>query len=176
MANRMNRVLAMVCSLLTPDYRNNNSKLEERVVGMSVPIYSDSLTYLSYSFDKELPVKYYPKGLYPFLMKNKDVHSMCDYMLFCYYNNKLYVLLVELKRGKKNVKTQLNAGKCLAKFIVDTLNRIEKISVSAEIRLISIRNNHIINKRPTKIREIEYDNEKFCTFGGCYFHLKEFLK
>lgn len=172
----MNGVLAMICSLLTPDYRNNDNKLEECVAGMSVPINNDSLTYLSYSFDKKLSTKAYPKGLYPFLMKNKDVHSMCDYMLFCCYNKKLYVLLVELKHGKKNAKKQLSAGKCLAKFIIDTLNRVEETNISAEIRLISIRNNHIINKRPTKIREIKYDIDDFCTFEGHSFHLKEFLK
>lgn len=172
----MNDILAKTCSLLTTDYRNSSSNIEETQVGMSVPIKNDSLSYLSYSFDKSLSAKDYPKGLYPFLMKNKDVHSMCDYMLFCFHANKLYVLLVELKHGKESVMKQLNAGRCLAKFIVDTLNRVENLNLIPEIRLISIRNSHIVNKRLTKIREVEYDANHFCTFEGCYFHLKEFLK
>lgn len=171
----MNKILAKTCSLLTNDYRNNDNKLDEPVAGMSVPIENGSLSYLSYSFDKSLPAKLYPKGLYPFLVKNKGVHSMCDYMLFCVQNNKLFILLVELKHGSESVMNQLNAGKCLAKFIVDTLNRVEDMSIHAEIRLISIRNSHIINKRVTKIREVEYV-DGFYTFEGSRFYLKEFLK
>lgn len=71
---------------------------------------------------------------------------------------------------------QLKAGKCLAKFIVDTYNRVEGSDVKAEYRMIAIRNNHIINKRPTKIRNVEYDENEFCTFEGCIFYLREFLK
>ena len=33
---------------------------------------------------------------------------------------KMYVLLVELKKGKEKVTDQLAAGECFAKFIVDT--------------------------------------------------------
>lgn len=175
MASRANNILAKTDSLLTADFRNTDSKFEEPAVNMSVPIINDSLDYLSYSFDKKLLAKDYPKGLFPFLKKNKGVHSMCDYMLFCFHSNKLYILLVELKHGKEGVMPQLDSGKCLAKFIVDTLNRVEKLNITPEIRLISIRNSHIINKRPTKIREVEYTNG-FCTFEGCRFHLREFLK
>ena len=175
MASRANNILAKTDSLLTANFRNTDSKFEEPAVKMSVPIINDSLPYLSYSFDKSISAKEYPKGLFPFLKKNKGVHSMCDYMLFCFHSNKLFVLLVELKHGQEGVMPQLNSGKCLAKFIVDTLNRVENMNLTPEIRLISIRNSHIINKRPTKIREVEYYND-FYTFEGCRFHLKEFLK
>ena len=141
----MNEILSKACSLLASDFRNTNCRLEEISVGMSIPIVSDSLHYLSYSFDKTLPQRDYPKGLYPFLSKNKNVHSMCDYMVFCFHSGKLYILLVELKHGRESVTTQLNAGKCLAQFIVDTLNRVEKLHINAEIRQVSIRNSHIIN-------------------------------
>ena len=172
----MHKVLRDINAILSANFYNTDKKMAEPAVAMNVPINSGTLSFLSYSFDKRLSTKEYPKGLFPFFNKNKGVHSMCDYMLFSYFNNKLYILLIELKHGKEGVMPQLNAGKCLAKFIVDTYNRIEGKTLRVEYRMISIRNNHIIKKRPTKIRSVDYDENNFCTFEGCNFYLREFLK
>lgn len=172
----MNDVLTSLHSLLSGYFKNNDNKLEEPSEGMSIPIEKGNLRYLSYTFDKNLRPKDFPKGLFPFLNKNEGVHSMCDYMLFCIHDHKLFILLAELKHGKNGVMTQLNAGKCLAEFIVQTLNRLEDLSLRPEIRLIAVRNSHIINKRGTKMRDVEYDDHNFCTFEGNRFYLKEYLK
>ena len=101
---KMNEILSKLKSLLANDYYNKGKNvLEEHKVGMTVPISNIALPFLSNTFDKDLPAEDYPKGLFPFFSKNKGVHSMCDYMLFSYFNNKLYILLVELKHGSKNV-------------------------------------------------------------------------
>ncbi len=176
------KILLQVENLLSADYANKEHKdylLEKEKGGeINVPIVSDSLSYLSYTFDKKYDKKEDPKskGLFPFFQKNKGVHSMCDYMLFSYYNNKLFILLVELKRGKSNTHEQLKAGICFAEFIVSTLNRVEELNLIPEIRQISIRNKHIVKKRTTRINDVEYDKDNFCTFEGGQFYLKEFLK
>lgn len=173
--------LQKVENLLSADYANKEHKdyLQEKAAEMNIPIVSDSLSYLSYTFDRECTRKEDPKakGLFPFFQKNKGVHAMCDYMLFCWYNHKLFILLVELKHGKDNTREQLKAGICFAQFIVNTLNRVEKkINITPEIRQITIRNKHIIKKRTTRINDVEYDRDNFCTFEGGKFYLKEFLK
>lgn len=176
----MNNILQHVENLLSADYANKKNKdyLLEKEAGMNVPIEPDALTYLSYTFDRKYTREEDPKakGLFPFFQKNKGVHIMCDYMLFSFYDNKLFILLVELKHGKDNTREQLNAGICFAKFIIHTLNRVEKLNLVPEIRQITIRNKHIIKKRTTRINDVEYDKDNFCTFEGGKFYLKEFLK
>lgn len=54
---------------------------------------------------------------------------------------KMYVLLVELKKGKEKVTDQLAAGECFAKFIVDTLNRVEGKNYSPVIRKLQFETN-----------------------------------
>ena len=113
--------------------------------------------------------------LFPFLNQGKKMQSMCDYILFCSNNNKLYILLIELKKGKEQVTNQLEAGKNLSQFIISTLNRVNSLKINPQIRLISIRNKNIIRKGKTNC-EVKYDKNSFCTFEGNKFVIKEFLK
>lgn len=163
-------ILSKLNTLLVESFKSSNT-LEEKSENMSVPIESNT-SYLSYSFDKNVP----STGLFPFFNKTKLVHAMCDYIIFCFHSNRLYVLLVELKHGGNNVTKQLKAGKCFAEFVVSTLNRIENLNIIPEIRCISIRNKNIINKRTTKIREAKYDENDLCNFSGNRFRVDEFLK
>ena len=101
---------------------------------------------------------------------------MCDYVIFCEYQHRLYVLLIELKNGSEQVMPQLVAGECLARFIVGTLNRLEKKGYIATFRKIAVRNIHIKRKPTTQVCDVTYDSKGFCTFKGSSFYLKEFLK
>lgn len=167
-------IIAKLCSLLTPEFRNQRNCLEEPQENMSIPIIDDGVNFLSYSYDKTIKGK--TKDIFPFLSKNKGVHSMCDYILFCKEKNKLFILLIELKKGNNEVMTQLKAGKCLAQFIVSTLNRVEKLQIIPEIRLISIRNNNIARKGASRCKGVKYDKDNFFTFQGKNFFIKEFLQ
>ena len=128
---------------------------------------------MSFSYDKRINGKH--KDLFPFFVKKTGVHSMCDYILFCEYDSKLFILLIELKRGHDEVMTQLNAGKCFAQFIISTFNRIENYQLKPEIRLISIRNIHIVKKGPIQCKDVRYDKNNFYTFEGNTFFIKQFL-
>ena len=166
-------IISKLCSLLTPEFRNQKNCLEEPQENLSIPIKNDGVSFLSYSYDKTIKGK--TKDIFPFLAKNKDVHSMCDYIIFCQEKKKLFILLIELKKGNNEVMTQLKAGKCLAQFIVSTLNRVEKLNIKPEIRLISIRNNNIVRKGASHCKGVEYDKDCFYTFHGKNFFIKEFL-
>lgn len=150
------------------------TKLREIKEGMEIDFVSDNKKYLSFSFDKQLPAKDFPKGLFPFFNRGEaKVTAFCDYVIFSEYNNILFVLLIELKKGDNNVTKQLNAAKCFAEYIISTVNRVYSLKIKPEIRQISIRKRYIKPKQ--KQREIEYiDN--FHTFSNSKFWLKKYLK
>lgn len=149
------------------------SKLIEIKENMEIDFVSDSVKFLSFSFDKQLPVKDFPKGLFPFFNRgHAKVTSFCDYVIFSEKAGKLYILLIELKKGKENVTKQLNAGKCFAEYIISTLNRVYNTDIQPIYRQISIRDRHIKPKQ--KQKEVKYENE-FCTFCDSKFWLKKYL-
>lgn len=170
---KSNSIISKLCNLLTPEYRNKKKYLEEPREKMSIPVIDDGVSFLSYSYDKTIKGK--TTDILPFLAKNKNVHSMCDYILFCQEKKTLFILLIELKKGNNEVMTQLNAGKCFVQFIISTLNRVEKLNIKPEIRLISIRNNNIVRKGSSHCKGVEYDKDNFHTFQGKNFFIKEFL-
>lgn len=165
----MNNILIELDNLLVTDFKNTDKSLKElqRDVSMSIPIDNGGVNFTSYSFDTG--------KLFPFLKTEKSIQSMCDYILFCSNNNKLYVLLIELKKGKKIVTNQLHAGKNLSQFIISTLNRVNNLNIEPQIRSISIRNKNITKKGRTNC-EVKYDDNNFCNFSGNTFVIKEFLK
>ena len=96
---KSNNIISKLCSLLSSEFRNNKDYLDEVQEKMSIPIIHNGVSYLSYSYDKNAKGKYV--DIFPYLAKIKNVHSMCDYILFCQEKNTLYILLIELKKGKK---------------------------------------------------------------------------
>ena len=172
----MNDILAKIDTILDDYFKNDKRVLEEESESMCVPIESGGVHFMSFSFDKKLNSEDYPNGLFPFFSKEKKARSMCDYIIFSGKERGLYVLLIELKAGGNSVMNQLKAGKALVDFIVATLNRVYDIRITPTVRLVAIRNSHITNKRPTKIRAVEYDENGFYTFEGGRFFLREFLK
>lgn len=149
------------------------SKLVEIQENMSIDFISEKQKYLSFSFDKRLPANEFPKGLFPFFNRGQaGVCSFCDYVIFTERAGQLFILLIELKKGKDNVTKQLNAGHCFAEFVINTLNRVYNSNITPQIRKISIRERHIKPKQ--KQKEIIYDNN-FCTFSDSKFWLKKYL-
>lgn len=172
----MNKLLKLA-NILDDFFKEDNlESLKEVQEDMKIEFENDNVKYLSFSFDKQLPAKDFPKGLFPFFSKGEAlVNSFCDYIIFSEYNNHFFVLLIELKKGDNNVKKQLEAGECFVKYIIATLNRVYKLKITPDIRQISIRGKHLKPKPRQKQKEVEYINN-FNTFSGSKFRLKMYLK
>lgn len=172
-----NNLLCKVDSLLADAYKERQRRLEETQIDMSLDINDYGKDYLLYSFDKVVKRAKGEKSidLQPYFKSSEGVKSMCDYFLFCWERGKLYVLLIELKQGKEQVRRQLDAGNLFATYLINTLNRVENMKIKPEIRKISIRDYHIA-KKGTSMKSVVYDSNSFCTFDGSAFHLPEFLK
>jgi hypothetical protein len=167
--------LEMISNILDDFFKNNNTKvLEEKQAGMSVDLINEKQIFLSFSMDRTLSEKDFPKGLFPFFNRGlPGVCLFCDYIIFSELKGTLFVLLIELKKGKDNVTKQLEAGKCFVEFIISTVNRVYKQDISPEIRKISIRE---YKKKPKqKQKSIKYDENNFHTFDDSKFFLKKYL-
>ena len=79
------------------------------------------------------------------------------------------------KQGEEQVTRQLTAGSIFAAYLINTLNRVENITIKPVIRKISVRDYHI-NRKGTSMKPVIYNNQSFCTFGGSEFQLLEFLQ
>lgn len=170
----MKSKIELISNVLDNFFKEENiTELKEIQENMSIDIVRDNLRFLSFSFDKALPEHEFPKGLFPFFNRGEPkVCSFCDYVIFTEYKGKLFILLIELKKGKKNVTKQLNAGQCFSEYLISTINRVYNLNIKPEIRQISIRERHIKPKQ--KQKEIKYiDN--FHTFEDSKFWLKKYL-
>lgn len=146
-------------------FASNQKKLEELSADMEIPIVTDGVSFLLYSFDRDYSVNKSKNKLFPFFTTSVGVQVMCDYCLFGFNKGKFYVLLIELKRGQDAVLPQLKAGEVFADFIVKTCNRINKKKLQPVVRYISIRNNKL-RKPLTKQGGVVYDTNNLYTFEG----------
>lgn len=170
MKNKLNYV-----SNILDDYfkEDNISKLVESQQNMSVDFISDNHKFLSFSFDKKLSTKEFPKGMFPFFNRGEPgVCAFCDYIIFTEKAGQLFILLIELKKGKDNVTKQLNAGKCFVEYVIATINRVYGLNIDPQIRQISIRDRFIKPRQKQKV--VEYQNN-FFTFSDSKFWLKKYL-
>ena len=160
--------------VLEEDFKAKNNALEEESVAMKIPIDARGCKILAYKFDKELGAAY-KGGLFPFFKKNKGVCSVCDYLIFAERNKELYVLVVELKKGRAQTLPQLRAGECLADYIIATANRLTNKELKPIIRRISVKEFQIRKKR-TKMEEVEYDEHNHSFLTSNRFHVIAYLK
>ncbi|MFJ1428159.1 hypothetical protein ACILD6_06110 [Capnocytophaga canimorsus] len=174
----MNKI-EMISNVLDAFFKSDSiTKLEEHQADMSVDFISEGQRFLSFCMDKQLDEKTFPKGLFPFFNRGEaKVCAFCDYIVFTELKGKLFVLLIELKKGRDNVTKQLNAGECFAEFVIKTANRVYNQNITPEIRKISIRDGHIKTKAKPKQRQkpIQYDHNNFHTFEDSKFWLRKYL-
>lgn len=157
--------------LLNELFRSESLSFDEESADMHIPIAnSKGCMTLLYSFDKSLSAAKYEGGLLPFFSTIKGARKMCDYILFCVSNSRLCIMLIELKHGKDAVMPQIEAGKCLARYIVDTYNRVYGTQVKAEYRYVAVRNSRICKKGPTRMSVIRPDANGLYTFKGSTFY------
>ena len=165
--------LEKINSILHSDFLCTTTELEEKTVKMKIPIISTGCKSLLYKYDKELR-KEYKGGLFPFFAKEQKVCSVCDYIIFAEAKGTLFVLIIELKRGKSQTLPQLKAARCFVDYIISTVNRVNEISIKPEIRLISV-HEYNIPKKSIRDKGIKYDKDCHCQFKQRSFEIRKFL-
>lgn len=110
---------------------------------------------------------------FPFFKEKSDLKKLCDFIIFCEFNNQIYTLLIEMKPNtdyNDKAKKQLNAGAIFAHFILNTLNRLEEtLNDYFELKLLSIETktkinnnniyNNLLNELNNENRIIKYRNK-----------------
>lgn len=166
-------VINEISSLIEKTFHWNNRVFEEKDEKMSISVKTDGCKCVIFSFDRKLG-KEYKGGLFPFFVKKEGVNSVNDYMVFAERSGRLYCLLIELKKGNQHTFPQLRAGHELAKFIINTLNRVKKSNYNPEYRFISIKD-VLILKKHTKPEAVKYDAMSHHVMRSPNFNLKSYL-
>lgn len=160
-------ILEHIDSLIEEKYKEKrNTPLEEVGVMPPIPLDTVGVSCRVYSFDRKYTKEDKTDRLFPFYKKNEGAQTTCDYCIIGFNNGKLYVLLIELKKGDSSVLPQLKAGEQLAKFVINTINRMYDKHLNPTIRYISIRGKNILIKPTTRIKPVAYDKDNLYTFSG----------
>jgi len=165
--------LALIDNVLNSDFKSKYNTLEETSANMSIDCVTDNCQSFIYNFDIQLD-KTFSGGFFPFFSNTKGVKKRCDYIIFSELNGQLFALIIELKAGQQGAMPQLNAGECFVDYVIDTVNRVNKTSLTIEKRKISIR--EFERKKKTKLKEIEYDQDNHHFFEQNKFRIVSYLK
>lgn len=117
--------------------------------------------------------------LFPYLKKSnlgglKGMRSICDYIVFVEKKSTLFVLLIELKKGKDSPIKQLELSEPFIEFILARASIMKHLCVKHEIRKIGI--SDIPEKRTTSFRgNLVYDNNYLKLYKGNKVYLQKLL-
>ena len=115
--------------VLNPDFFDTTNELVEESAGMRIQIIKSGCKSLLFKLDKQLG-REFRGGIFPFFNSgNQNVCKVCDYILFAEKNNQIFVLIIELKRGRNATLPQLKAGECFVDFIASTVNTTQSAGV-----------------------------------------------
>ncbi|VTQ01793.1 hypothetical protein [Sphingobacterium daejeonense] len=160
--------------IINPLFVHQENNFNEISAGMKIEIDRRGCKSLVIKPDVELG-KEYKGGIFPFFNNKKSgVCKICDYLIFGLENNKIYAILIELKKGDRNTMPQLKAAENFLNFIISTANRLEGKNINVITRKVSIK--EIKRKPKTKIKDIEYDSHNHHIFEQNKFHIRSFLK
>jgi hypothetical protein len=93
-----------------------------------------------YTFDVE------KLDVFPFFQNTAGLKKVCDYILFCIHEDKVYVFLCELKSKQQDVEKaamkQLKAAKIFVEFLIETARRYkrQKFPVTYRALIFSLSN------------------------------------
>lgn len=167
--------LALIDNVLNSDFKCKYNTLVEKNDGvkMSIDCVTDNCQSFIFEFDIQLD-KSFSGGFFPFFSNNQGVKKRCDYIIFSELKGQLFALIIELKAGQQGAMPQLNAGECFVDYVIDTVNRVNKTTMTIEKRKISIR--EFERKKKTKLKEIEYDKDNHHFFEQKKFRIISYLK
>ncbi len=166
--------IELVDYVLNPNFKIIGNLLEEKDSSMKIDLIKERCQSIVFQFDKKLG-RSYKGGIFPFFnSQNSNITKVCDYIIFSEYNNSLYSLVIELKKGKSSTMPQIKAGECFVDYVISTVNRINNSNHTIQKRRISIR--EFERKRKTKLKDIEYDENNHHFFDQNKFRIVAFLK
>lgn len=168
-------IISDIDYVLHNDFKCRENHLEEKGEDfqMSIRVNMDGCKAVLYKFDKQLD-KSYKGGLFPFFAKKENVCKVSDYMLFAEKKGTLYVIIIEMKRGKSQTFPQLKAATDFANYVIATVNRVKGTAYKPEIRWISIHGTKI-KKKKTKEKGITYDQDRHYVMRSNVFNVKLYL-
>ena len=116
------------------------------------------------------------EDIFPFFERGMALRLICDYVLLVDYNDFLYVLLIELKRGSITAKKQLNATEELIRYVISSALRIKQEIDQDKIYIRKIRISERRHIRKTNSGDIEYDENNYIDYPWDSFHVRYMLK
>lgn len=166
-------IITQIADIIEKQFENRDKRLSEPEADMTINVITDGCQCAIYSFDKKLG-KEYKGGIFPFFAKKEKVNKINDYTIFAEYKGRLYCLIIELKKSKCQTFPQLRAGHEFAKFIIGTVNRINKTKYEPIYRFISIKDVLILKKR-TKAEPVKYDANFHCILRSQRLEVRSYL-
>ena len=89
-----------------------------------------------------------------------DLRSFCDYILLAEYNDMLYVILIELKRGEATgYRKQIDASHCFVDYIIDSAERIKHENAFDEFDRDNIRFRRVLIKKCTSEKQVTHNSD-----------------
>lgn len=179
----MSKTIEILNNIFDPRFiEDSHETISEQSEGMTRYINKGSLS------DEDILICRLDQGdhlrvdLFPYIMGNsshkglRGMKRICDYAIFVDKDEKLFILLFELKKGKKTPKEQLDVTVPLIEFIFKRANILKHLdNISYEVRKIGITDE--VGKRTTADRgEVLYDDNKFTQiYKSKRIDLKRFL-
>ena len=117
--------LEMIQKVINGNFVYENEFLEEKK-----PDFTMRITLSDKNTENKIIYRFDPDNgaIFPFFSDEKHLNKICDFFVFFERNNKLYVLISELKRGcsSKNsiANKQLDASEHFIDFVIKSANRI----------------------------------------------------
>ena len=104
--------------------------------------------------------------MFPYLKGDSELHGLkgmkrvCDFVLFVLHGGELFVLLIEMKKGKDSPLEQLQVSEPLIDFIFSRAKLLNYLTSDYKVRKIGITD--IVDKRKTSERgEVIYDENNY---------------
>ncbi len=103
--------------------------------------------------------------IYPFFNNINGLKIIADYVIISQKKEELYIIIIELKKGRKNPKKQIFATKRLMEFILKRIEDITKQKFAIKYRFIGV--SKITCKTTNKI----YNKNNYTDFSGTTLNL-----
>lgn len=137
---------------------------------MEKAIYSQK-AYLLYRFDPD------QTDIFPFFNREKGLKQICDYILFTEQNDRLYVLLIELKCGNVSALPQLTASQYFVEYLIKSGKRIGlDLTDDIQYRKIKIKETISGKKQRTQMQDPQPDENGIISYPYTQFRVPLLLE
>lgn len=149
---------------------NQNILEEKGIMEMNISNVPYDASYMSFRLD---PNRY---DIFPFFETGKGLRRICDYIILVDFKDKLYILLVELKKSASEARQQLIATEHLMNYMISSAKRIQLPIDEQNIKLRKIRICYEKIKRNTRMHDVVYDKDKYIDYCWTNFRIVSLLK